>query len=1140
MSDTMDLRAMRIFDEVCDLPPSERPEALERACNGDTHLLLLVRSMLARDAETVKSGGMATGAGLNALAAQIAIDDGAHPPTFGHYRVLREIGRGGMGVVYEAEQDDPKRRVALKVVRRELASAEVIKRFRRESQLLGRLDHPGIAQIFEAGTGGTDGSGPPYFAMEFIEGLPLDKLVAERVPSRPEVLRLFEQICDAVQHAHQKGVIHRDLKPANILVKAPDRDPRGGSFVHASTVSAETGGLRPKILDFGVARLADPDIDDPGPTIQTHAGQIVGTLAYMSPEQFGTDPGAVDARSDIYSVGVMLYQSLSGRMPHELRGAPLAEVARIVKEVEPKQLGTLDASLRGDLETIVATAMARDPERRYASASALSDDLRRYRLNEPISARPASALYQISKFAKRNRALVGGAAASVVILIAGVVGTTIGLVSALTANRALSVANTELDSVNQTLEERNEQLEVVAAYQEAQLGEIDPENMGNTLRAYLSQQVTDEDRDLFERSVSRANFTSAALQMLESDVFGQSQRAIDEGFDSQPLVQARLLQALAVSSGLLGLYDFAVPSARRAIEVRTNELGPDHDDTLASKVVLAALLVQLGQYHEAESTYTEAYEILLDRYGEDDPDVLAIQRSLAQLPSFRGDYATAETELRDVLERLKATVGVQHESTLSAMTNLANVLTTAARNDDAIPIFTELIEARASLHGEEHQKTLADKSSLATVLADTGRIEEAEALAREVVESTKRTLGDDHHVTLSALHDLGWALNAANKFAQAEAVYRDLIPRFARVKGPNHPSTLAAWNNLANALDMQGRLEEAEPIYRENVGRYEITYGTDHPTTIGAIGNLGFVLSAMGRNEEAEAYYRESYERSKTALGLENRRTLVSMGNLASLLVETGRIDEGLELHKLALETNRRVLGQDHPDTFIGIYRLGNTLRIQGRLDEAEPYCLEALARYESLSPTHIGTLHSLQLVARLRDNQDRLDEAADAYQVALDRQNQELGYEHQLTRRTAEELAFLLLFIDRPGDAEPIFRQLLTAHDSSGDSESPESAVLSSALAQALIDQSRIDEAEPLITEALARCEELIGSNDGRTISALRTMGALREAQERYADAVSLYERVLSWREANLDPDNDRITDSREDLERALAAVNR
>jgi WD40 repeat protein/predicted Ser/Thr protein kinase len=396
MAESSPRRVEELFDRAIDLDPTRLAAFLDQECNGDADLRAAVEKLLHLDrkAQAAESLLRIPLAGARPPA---GAPPAPPPPAVGRYRVVRLLGEGGMGAVYEAEQDSPRRPVALKVIRPGLISPALLKRFAQEAQILGRLRHPGIAQIYEAGLAA---DGRPFFAMEFLRGRPLDehaRLGGLAVPAR---LELLARVCDAVQHAHDRGVIHRDLKPANVLVD-------------------EAG--QPKVLDFGVARATDADLRTT--TARTHAGQLLGTLSYMSPEQVTGDPDALDRRSDVYALGVILFELLAGRLPYRLEDLPLPEAAWVIREQEPSRLGSIHAALRGDVETIVAKALAKDPARRYASAGDLAADLRRHLSHEPIRARPPSALYQLRKFARRHTALVAGAAGVFAALTVGLIGT---------------------------------------------------------------------------------------------------------------------------------------------------------------------------------------------------------------------------------------------------------------------------------------------------------------------------------------------------------------------------------------------------------------------------------------------------------------------------------------------------------------------------------------------------------------------------------------------------------------------------------------------------------------------------------------------------------------------------------------------
>jgi WD40 repeat protein/predicted Ser/Thr protein kinase len=415
-----------LFQQAADLNAAERGSFLDKRCASDPDLRAAVEELLQFDAEALSEPDFLPSPAVEVRATLPLFAQLKFPKFIGRYRILRRHGEGGMGTVYEAEQDNPRRAVALKVIRGDLVSAEFLNRFRHEAQVLGRLQHPGIAQVYEAGTGE---DGQPFFAMEFIRGTPLDDYARVHGLGAPARLELSAKVCDAVQHAHDKGVIHRDLKPANILVD-------------------ESG--QPKVLDFGVARITDADLRST--SSQTQTGQLVGTLSYMSPEQLTARPSGLDGRSDVYTLGVILFELLALRLPYDLEQLPAHEMARVIEHQEASRLGSIARPYRGDLEIIVAKALEKEKTRRYASAGDLASDIRRYLRGEAILARPASALYQLRKFARRNRALVAGVSG---VFAALLVGTVVSILFALRADenaRAAERARLEANRARDTAE----------------------------------------------------------------------------------------------------------------------------------------------------------------------------------------------------------------------------------------------------------------------------------------------------------------------------------------------------------------------------------------------------------------------------------------------------------------------------------------------------------------------------------------------------------------------------------------------------------------------------------------------------------------------------------------------------------------
>jgi serine/threonine protein kinase len=488
------------------------------------------------------------------------------PAHIGRYRILRVLGEGGMGIVYEAEQEQTRRTVAVKVIKPGWASPELLRRFEQESQALARLQHPAIAQIHEAGTADA-GFGPqPYFAMELIRGRSLRNFVEEHHLDTRQRLELMVKICEGVQHAHQRALIHRDLKPGNILVD-------------------ETG--QPKILDFGVARVTDSDTQT---TRQTNLGQLIGTLAYMSPEQALGDPLEVDTRSDVYALGVILYELLAGRLPYDLSRKP-HEAAQTIREEDPTPLSSISRVYRGDIETIVAKALEKDKARRYASASGLAADIQRHLKDEPIAARPPSASYQLRKFAQRNKALVAGVAAVFVVLVGGIIASTWEAARARHAEQVANAESATARAVNDFLQ--NDLLAQASPNTQARLN-------------------TKPDPDLKVRTV---------LDRAAARILGK--------FDKQPLVEASIRETIGKAYDDLGLYVEELRQVERALELRRRVQGEHHLDTLKSMSELAGVFEAQGKNAHAESIFTDVLGVRRRVLGEEHPDTLSAMRNLA-------------------------------------------------------------------------------------------------------------------------------------------------------------------------------------------------------------------------------------------------------------------------------------------------------------------------------------------------------------------------------------------------------------------------------------------------------------------------------------------------------------------------------
>ncbi len=824
---------------------------------------------------------------------------GAGAGQIGPYRTLQLLGEGGMGEVWLAEQKTPiHRTVALKLIKAGMDTKAVVARFESERQALALMDHPNIARVFDAGS---TPEGRPYFVMEYVPGLPITEYCDKHRLTVKRRLELFLQVCDGVQHAHQKAIIHRDLKPSNVLVIEQDNK------------------AVPKIIDFGLAKATAQRLTDK--TMFTELGVMMGTPEYMSPEQADQREQNIDTRTDVYSLGVILYQLLVGVLPFEvkaLRAAGLEAILRVIREQEaPKpstkiramgEASNLSAEnrgeeprsfarhLRGELDWITMKALEKDRTRRYGSPAELGADIERHLRDEPVIAGAPSTGYRASKFVRRHRFGVAAAASAVVLLI--------GFAAAMVV-QARRIAK-ERDRANH----------------QAEVAKREADFMTSMFK------VSDP-------SEARGNAITAR------EILDKASKNVETALTKDPELQASMMNVMGNVYENLGLSPQAQPLLEQAVEIQRRVLGTGNPDTLISMDNLAWDLKDQGRYNEAERMEREVYENRRRVLGPENPQTLVSMNNLAAMLYEQDRYAEAEKLYRETLEISRRVLGPDHPDTVT-MGNLALILEDQGRFAEAEKMEREVLEIQRRILGVDHPNTLWSMGRLASTLENEGHYTSAEKIQRETLDIERRVLGPEHPDTLVSMNALAGMLSGEGRYEEATKLYRQTLEIRRRILGPEHPDTLTTAANVASSLHDEGRFAEAEKMQRETLAIERRSQAED-PGTLWSMGQLASTLEDEGHFTEAEKLQREALEIERRVLGPERPDTLRSTSNLAHILSAEGRGDEAEKLQLETLEVQRRVLGLDNPDTAASIYNLGRIAARRNQREKALPLLEDSL-----------------------------------------------------------------------------------------------------------------------------------------------------------------------------------------------------
>ncbi len=897
-----------IFEAALERDAADRDAFVAAACEGDEDLRPEVLSLLAAFDESEGIDQQAQ-AWLASVSAPLRMPS-PEGRRIGAYRVLRELGAGGMGTVYLAERADGQfeHQVALKIMRPGVGAEELRRRFLHERQILAQLLHPNVARLYD---GGVTEDGQPYFVMEHVGGQPIDRYCDARQLGISARLTLFKDVCRAVAYAHRNLVVHRDLKPSNILV-------------------TDEGTV--KLLDFGIAKLLEGKDEE----LRTRTGLRVMTPNYAAPEQIRGQ--AITTATDVYSLGVVLYELLCGRRPYDLQGLVPSDEERVICNQDVDKPSTVvrriargrgaeaDAALpaaisqarrtvvdrlgrrlAGDLDTVVLKAMHKEPERRYASAAELREDLERHLAGLPVRARPDTWGYRGRKFIRRHRLGVAAAVVVAAALLAGLAGTT------WQARRATAQARLA------------------------------------SSEAAKAQQVSSFLIDLF-----KVSDPSEALgeTITAREILDQGAARIEQELAAQPEVQASMMHVMGEVYLNLGLYEQARPQLEQALALQNAAPDKHHAGVGRSLSSLGRLRYETGDYPAAESLYRQALAIRRRLYREGHGDAAAtIHHNLASVLMARGAYDEAESLDREALAMNRELLGEEHLAVATNLGNLAQVFQARGAYDQAESLHRQALAMRRKLLGKDDPVVALYLNNLALVLQNKGAYAEAESLYREALALHRQFLGAAHPAAARTLSNLASLLNNRGNYAEAETLLRESLAIKRERHGEEHPSTANTMNLLALVLQAQDKYAAAESLYRQTLAVRRKVFGENHRNVAAALNDLASLHRDRGDYAVAEARYREAVEILRVRLGDEHPHVAIVSGNLATALHAQGDTEAAERLYRRALDKMEAVLPAGHPRRAAPLIGLGILWLERGEAERGEPLFRQALAIRQQALP---------------------------------------------------------------------------------------------------------------------------------------------------------------------------------------------